>query len=71
MANKSSKIIFLLLISIFVALLISYVQNMNQLEWRDVNGFELKITGDVEQIDEFYTSLEQRLMHMHATAIGP
>jgi len=62
MANKSSKIIFLLLSTILVALLIIYIQSVNELGWRDVNGFELNITGDVDQIEEFYSSLKQRLM---------
>jgi len=62
MANKSSKIIFLLFIPIFVALVMTYIQNVNQLGWRDIDGFELKITGDIDQIEEFYTSLEERLI---------
>ena len=62
MANKSSKIIFLFLSSIIVVLTIIYIRSVSHLGWRDVNGYELKITGDVEEIEEFYTSLEKRLM---------
>ncbi len=45
-----------------MVLLITYIRNENPLGWRDVNGFAVKITGDVEQIEEFYTFLEQRLI---------
>ena len=62
MANKSSKIIFLSLISICMVLLITYIRNENQLGWRDINGFTVKIIGDVNEINFFHTSLEQRLM---------
>ena len=62
MPNKSSKIIFLFLSTILMVSLITYIRNENPLGWRDVNGFAVKITGDIEQIEEFYTSLEQRLI---------
>ena len=45
-----------------MVLLITYIRDDNPLGWRDVNGFTVKITGDIEQIEEFYTSLEQKLL---------
>ena len=61
MTNKSSKIIFLFFSSILVGLIILYIQNINQSSWKSVDGFKLKIHGELAQIEEFYTSLEDRL----------
>jgi hypothetical protein len=62
MANKSSKIIILFFSTIFLVLLIPYIQTITKPEWRTVNGFELKIQGNIEEIEEFYSDLENRLI---------
>ena len=43
-------------------LFIVYIQNEDPSGWRTVNGFSVDITGDIEQIEEFYTHLEDRLL---------
>ena len=62
MRNKTSKIILLIFISIAIMiLLIPKKQNLKKIAWRNVNGFEILIKGDLDEIEEFYTSIEKRL----------
>ena len=62
MANKSSKILILFISTIILVLLITYIQTLTKPEWQTVSGFELRIQGNIEKIEEFYTSLAIRLM---------
>ena len=62
MANKSSKIIILFFSTIFLVLLILYIQTLSKPDWRTISGFELKIGGNIEEIEAFYWALENRLM---------
>ena len=62
MANKSNKIILLITFSIFVALLTTFIQNDRKSKWIPVKGFQVKIKGEINQIKEFYNSLEVRLL---------
>ena len=62
MANKSSKIIILFFSTIFLVLLILYIQTLSKPDWRTISGFELKIGGNIEEIEAFYSALENRLM---------
>ena len=56
MANKSIKIIFLILSVTSIVLLITYAPDVHQSGWRPVSGFTITITGDIEQIDNIYVN---------------
>ena len=61
MTNKSSKIILFFLSLISLLILFVYNSKDEQLEWEYVNGFAVQISGDIEEIQDFYISLEKRL----------
>jgi len=45
-----------------LVLLILYIQTLSKPDWRTISGFELKIGGNIEEIEAFYSALENRLM---------
>ena len=61
MTINSYKIILFSLSAIFLLPLFVYISNQKQLEWQYVNGYSVKIEGDIEEIEDFYISLEKRL----------
>ena len=61
MADKSSKILFLFFCTVVLTSIFIYFSNANKTQWKNINGFELKITGELNQIEEFYSSIVKRL----------
>lgn len=61
MTNKSSKMKLFSISLILLLILFVYSLKDKQLEWEYVKGFTVQINGDVEQIQDFYISLEKRL----------
>ena len=61
MADKSNKILFLFFYTVVLTSIFIFFGNVNKTQWKNINGFELKITGELNQIEEFYSSIEERL----------
>ena len=61
MADKSSKILFLFFCTVVLTSIFIYFSNASKTQWKNINGFELKITGELNQMEEFYSSIVKRL----------